>query len=37
MARMLKDAGGIQAHGNQVPAWQDGERFGHPDLSESSA
>jgi multimeric flavodoxin WrbA len=37
IARLLKDAGGIPAHGNQVPQWNDGERFGHPDLSESSA
>ncbi len=30
MARMLKDAGGIPAHGNQKSAWDKGERFGHP-------
>ena len=30
LARMLKDAGGIPAHGNQRPAWDDGERFDHP-------
>lgn len=30
MARMLKDAGGIPAHGNQKSAWDDGERFDHP-------
>ncbi len=30
MARMLKDAGGIPAHGNQVAAWNEGERFGFP-------
>lgn len=29
-ARMLKDAGGIPAHGNQKSAWDAGERFGHP-------
>jgi multimeric flavodoxin WrbA len=29
-ARMLKDAGGIPAHGNQVTAWNDGERFDFP-------
>ena len=29
-ARMLKDAGGIPAHGNQVTAWRDGERFDFP-------
>lgn len=28
MAKMLKDAGGIPAYGNQRPAWSDGERFG---------
>jgi len=30
MARMLKDAGGIPAHGNQKAAWDRGERFDHP-------
>jgi hypothetical protein len=30
MARMLKDAGGIPAHGNQKRAWDEGERFDHP-------
>ncbi len=30
MARMLKDAGGIPAHGNQKRAWDNGERFDHP-------
>lgn len=30
MARMLKDAGGIPAHGNQRTAWDEGERFDHP-------
>ena len=30
MARMLKDAGGIPAHGNQKAAWDKGERFDHP-------
>jgi multimeric flavodoxin WrbA len=30
MARMLKDAGGIPAHGNQKTAWDNGERFDHP-------
>jgi multimeric flavodoxin WrbA len=33
MARILKDAGGIPAYGNQGSAWEGGERFGHPDLS----
>lgn len=30
-ARMLKDAGGFPAHGNQPTAWKRGERFDHPD------
>ena len=30
MARMLKDAGGIPAHGNQRTAWDAGCRFDHP-------
>lgn len=30
MARMLKDAGGIPAHGNQKTARDKGERFDHP-------
>jgi multimeric flavodoxin WrbA len=30
MARLLKDAGGIPAHGNQRPAWDAGARFDHP-------
>ena len=30
LARMLKDAGGIPAHGNQRTAWDKGERFDHP-------
>lgn len=30
-ARMLVDAGGFPAHGNQVRAWQDGCRFDLPD------
>ncbi|MDV5825346.1 flavodoxin family protein [Sphingobium naphthae] len=30
LARMLKDAGGIPAHGNQRIAWDAGERFDHP-------
>lgn len=30
MARMMKDAGGIPAHGNQRSAWDAGERFDHP-------
>ena len=28
LARMLRDAGGIPAHGNQRRAWDEGERFG---------
>jgi multimeric flavodoxin WrbA len=31
LARMLKDAGRVPAHGNQQPAWEDGERFDMPD------
>ncbi len=30
MARMLKDAGGIPAHGNQRSKWEAGCRFDHP-------
>lgn len=30
MARMLKDAGGIPAHGNQPELWKAGCRFDHP-------
>lgn len=30
MARMLKDAGGIAAYGNQKSTWDKGERFDHP-------
>lgn len=30
MARMLKDAGGIPAHGNQRSEWEAGCRFDHP-------
>ncbi len=30
LARMLKDAGGIPAHGNSRRAWDDGARFDHP-------
>jgi multimeric flavodoxin WrbA len=30
MARMLKDAGGIPAHGNQRTEWEAGQRFDHP-------
>lgn len=30
MARMLKDQGGIPAHGNQRSAWDAGARFDHP-------
>jgi len=30
MARMLKDAGGIPAHGNQRSDWEAGCRFDHP-------
>lgn len=30
LARILKDAGGVPAHGNQRTAWDKGERFDHP-------
>lgn len=30
LARMLKDAGGVPAHGNQRSAWEAGCRFDHP-------
>jgi multimeric flavodoxin WrbA len=30
LARMLRDAGGIPAYGNSRSAWNDGERFDHP-------
>ncbi len=30
MARLLKDRGGVPAHGNQRTAWDDGARFDHP-------
>ena len=30
MARMLKDAGGVPAHGNQRSEWEAGCRFDHP-------
>ncbi len=30
LARMLKDAGGIPAHGNQRSLWDSGARFDHP-------
>ena len=30
LARMLRDAGGVPAEGNDRRAWDDGARFGHP-------
>lgn len=30
MARILKDHGGLPAHGNQPDAWEAGQRFDHP-------
>lgn len=30
MARLLKDAGGMPAYGNDAGAWSDGARFDHP-------
>ena len=35
LARMLKDAGGIPSHGNDVNAWNDGARFDHPEIGKS--
>jgi hypothetical protein len=32
-ARMLKDAGGVPAYGNQKSAWDEGSRFDQPSLS----
>ncbi len=29
LARLLKDAGGVPAYGNQKGAWSDGARFGY--------
>jgi multimeric flavodoxin WrbA len=31
LARILKDAGGVPAYGNQSGKWKDGERFGYED------
>lgn len=31
MARILAERGGIPTWGNQATAWEEGERFGHPD------
>lgn len=30
LARMLKDAAGVPAHGDQRRLWDKGERFDHP-------
>ncbi len=35
LARMLKDAGGIPAYGNQASAWKKGDRVAHPNLKEN--
>lgn len=35
LARMLKDAGGIPNHGNDVEAWNNGARFDHPEIGKS--
>jgi multimeric flavodoxin WrbA len=32
LARLLKDANGIPAHGNQLSLWNEGDRFDHPGL-----
>lgn len=37
LARMLKDAGGIPAYGNQASAWKKGDRVAHPNLKENPA
>jgi multimeric flavodoxin WrbA len=37
VARMLKDAGGIPAYGNQRPDWDAGERFDFPNPEHRSA
>jgi len=34
LARMLTDAGGIPAGGNEQSAWWAGRRFDHPDPDE---
>ncbi|MGI9017823.1 MAG: flavodoxin family protein [Euzebya sp.] len=31
LARLLRDAGGVPAYGNQRPRWAEGERFGFPE------
>jgi len=36
LARMIKLAGGIPAHGNSRSAWDDGARFDHPDVDDQS-
>ncbi|SOE17001.1 multimeric flavodoxin WrbA [Hoeflea halophila] len=35
LARMLKEAGGIPNHGNDVEAWNNGARFDHPEIGKS--
>jgi multimeric flavodoxin WrbA len=37
MARMIKLAGGIPAHGNSRSAWDAGARFDHPNVDDHSA
>ena len=34
-AKMLKDAGGLPSHGNNIEAWNAGERFDHPEIGGS--
>jgi multimeric flavodoxin WrbA len=34
LARLLKDAGGMPAHGNQLSLWKEGRRFDHPGLGQ---
>lgn len=35
LAKMLKSAGGIPSKGNDVEAWDEGERFDHPEIGNS--
>lgn len=34
LARIIKDADGIPGYGNLLTAWEEGERFGHPDADQ---
>ncbi len=37
LARLLKGAGGIPAHGNSRRAWDDGARFDYPGVDDHPA